>query len=324
VSQPIDASAFRNALGNFATGITVVTTRDPASGECVGVTANSFNSVSLEPPLILWSIAKTARSRDAFSRAEHFAVNVLAADQVSLSNHFASRQPDKFAQLDFELGAGDVPLLEGCAARFQCRKVSEHEGGDHVILIGEVVQFDDTGRAGLLYHRGAYAVCEPHPVAAAPPAGVAPGGFVDHYLDYLLATAANRFQESFQPVLEAAGISRPAWRVLATLADRGALDLASLSATVLIPAEALAATTETMLAEGLLRRDEAGDRLALAAAAEDKAARLLAAAKAHELDALGEFSAEEAQALKTMLGRLIDWVDGAGMPAVSARKAAGG
>ncbi len=322
-SSTIDARSFRNALGNFATGVTVITTKDPATGQFVGVTANSFNSVSLEPPLVLWSIARTARSLQAFSGAEYFAVNVLSADQVSVSNHFASKVEDKFAELDYELGCGDSPLLAGCAARFQCRKAFEYDGGDHIILVGEVVGFDDSGRAGLLYHRGAYAVCEPHPATAKVSEEAASTGFVAHYLDYLLATAANRFEMNFQPVLDRIGLSQNGWRVLATLSDQGELTVPQLSTTVLVPEQALEPVAEAMVTEGLL--EDAGDgRLRLAPAGQEKLDSLLAAARAHEADALGEFSEAEASALKSMLKRLINWVDTAGTPGVAARKATGG
>lgn len=114
-----DSRAFRRALGNFATGITVITATAP-NGEKVGVTANSFNSVSLEPPLILWSIDKRSGSFKVFEQASHFAVNILAADQIDLSNHFARPSEDKFAGIDHDQGAGEAPILRDCAAVFQC------------------------------------------------------------------------------------------------------------------------------------------------------------------------------------------------------------
>src|SRR5690348_851615 len=110
---------FRDALGAFATGVTIVTTRG-ARGEDVGLTANSFNSVSLDPPMVLWSLARKAKSLDAFLENPHFAVHVLAADQDELSRRFATQGIDKFAGLHLGRGSGEVPLLEGCSARFEC------------------------------------------------------------------------------------------------------------------------------------------------------------------------------------------------------------
>ncbi|MEG0047513.1 MAG: flavin reductase family protein, partial [Comamonas sp.] len=150
-----DSRAFRRALGNFATGVTVVTAAGP-SGRKVGVTANSFNSVSLEPALILWSIDKRSTSHEVFEEASHFAVNILAADQIELSNNFARPKDDRFAGIDYQEGAGGAPLLADCSARFQCEKFQQLDGGDHWILVGKVVAFDDFGRSPLLYHQGAY------------------------------------------------------------------------------------------------------------------------------------------------------------------------
>ncbi|MDD3675609.1 flavin reductase [Thauera propionica] len=146
---------FRNALGMFATGITVVTTRTPA-GEPIGLTVNSFNSVSLEPPLIVWSLANDLPSRPLFEGCEYYAINVLAEDQMDLSQRFASRNGEKFAGLEIDAGQGGVPLLKGCCARFVCRNTVRHDGGDHIVFISEVVDFGREERLPLLYFGGAY------------------------------------------------------------------------------------------------------------------------------------------------------------------------
>ena len=149
-----DPKTYRNALGQFATGVTIVTTRD-AQGLPVGVTANSFNSVSLDPPLILWSLARSARSMAAFEQAESFAVHVLASDQDDLANRFASRAEDKFAGLD--IGDEGAPFIHGCSARLICKTRHLYEGGDHVIMVGEVIDYESDGKPPLLFHGGAYA-----------------------------------------------------------------------------------------------------------------------------------------------------------------------
>lgn len=146
---------FRNSLGMFATGITVVTTRTPA-GVPIGLTVNSFNSVSLDPPLIVWSLSNDLPSRGVFEGCEYYAINVLAEDQAELSQRFASRLDDKFAGLDFETGVGGIPLLKGCCARFECRNTVRHEGGDHLVFISEVLSFDREDRQPLLYFAGGY------------------------------------------------------------------------------------------------------------------------------------------------------------------------
>lgn len=160
-----DPRAFRTALGCFATGVTVITAQ--AEGRRVGVTANSFNSLSLEPPLILWSLVKTSSSYPTFAAASHFAVNILAHDQIRLSNRFAQRSGDKFAGLDLAEGAGGCLLLPDTCATIQCARQTILDGGDHWILIGRVTAFENSDNAPLLYHRGAYSTAQPHPQAAA-------------------------------------------------------------------------------------------------------------------------------------------------------------
>ncbi len=152
---PIDTTLLRRALGAFVTGITVVTTRNGA-GEPVGLTVNSFNAVSLSPPLVLWSLSLRAASFEAFQQAEHFAVNVLAADQRVLSETFAKTGGDKFSAVTWHSGPADMPLLAGTSASFTCRNASQHPGGDHLIFIGEVLAFQQHGRAPLAYANGRY------------------------------------------------------------------------------------------------------------------------------------------------------------------------
>lgn len=145
---------FRAALGRFATGVTIVTTQDEL-GAPIGVTANSFNSVSLDPPMVLWSLAKSSMSLSAFSQADTFAVHILACDQQDMSNRFARRGDDKFSGVEFE--PGPVPLFTNCAARFICKTAFQYEGGDHIIFVGEVTDFEAEGKPPLLYLEGRYA-----------------------------------------------------------------------------------------------------------------------------------------------------------------------
>ena len=152
----IDRKEFRDALGSFATGVTIVTTCHESLD--VGLTANSFNSVSLDPPMVLWSLGKTSLSLPHFAAAGHFAVHILSDEQEALSARFATRGADKFGGISFHRGHHDLPLLTGCVARFQCRKLFEYEGGDHVIFVGEVVAFDHASKRPLLFHGGRYAV----------------------------------------------------------------------------------------------------------------------------------------------------------------------
>jgi len=147
---------FRAALGMFATGVTIVTARS-TNGQVIGLTANSFNSVSLSPPLVLWSLARAAASMAVFSTGSHYAINVLAADQKTLAERFATRGADRWTGVTFDQGAGGAPLLHGAAATFECFNRSRYEEGDHVIFVGEVERCAHrVGASPLLFHGGRY------------------------------------------------------------------------------------------------------------------------------------------------------------------------
>lgn len=161
-SSVFDVRDFRGALGQFATGVTVVTTV-AADGRKVGMTANSFTSVSMEPPLVLWCPSKRSPSLGDFENATHFAINILASDQHVLSRQFATPAIDKFAGTDTTEGIAGVPLLDGAVASFQCRTVSRHDAGDHVIYVGEVERYDYDGGAPLVFHGGKYHATASHP-----------------------------------------------------------------------------------------------------------------------------------------------------------------
>ncbi len=199
-ATPFDPRQFRRALGNFACGVTIVTAID-ADGNKVGVTANSFNSVSLDPPLILWSLDKRSSAWETFQAAQHFTVNILASDQIELSNGFARPADDKYAGISFRQGFGGAPVFDGCSGNFQCSLFEHIDAGDHWILIGKVEVFEDFGRAPLLYHQGGYAMVIPHPQGAKPnqdPAAPAP---------YLLDTRLG--ENVFYLMIQAVNASHP-------------------------------------------------------------------------------------------------------------------
>lgn len=154
-----DASEFgrdlRDALGQFATGVTIVTAVGP-NGEPAGITVNSFTSLSLDPPLVLWNLSRHSANWEAFQQAEHFAINVLAAGQEAMAMAFARPGVDPFAGLTTETGNGGVPLLQGVLAQFECRLAGRHDGGDHVTLVGEVLRYREFGGEPLLFYRGRF------------------------------------------------------------------------------------------------------------------------------------------------------------------------
>jgi 3-hydroxy-9,10-secoandrosta-1,3,5(10)-triene-9,17-dione monooxygenase reductase component len=315
-----DGRALRNALGNFATGVTVITARTPA-GETVGVTANSFNSVSLDPPLVLWSLARKSRSLPAYLAADHFAVHVLAADQVPLSQRFATPMENRYAGIEFRTGAGGAPLLEGCAARFQCKAVHRYEGGDHLIIVGEVVAFDASGRAALLYYKGGYAVSATHPLTRPTDPDIVPGGFVDDYVNYLLRRCSQRFQRHFEPVLNRYDVNHYEWRVLALLSDRDGRSLEELAAPAMVPVQRMIGVLDGLQAKDRVRAAGlAAVRYRLTPAGAELAMRLRAEAKAHEADVLSVGSADEGRALKDAVRRLSSWLSDARAPGADHRQ----
>ncbi len=158
-----DPRTLRDTLGLFVTGVTIITTQ-AEDGERVGITANSFNSVSLDPPLILWAIASNSLSLSAFSAATNFAVHILRDDQAELSQRFARSGADKFDCLDTATGLGGVPLLPDCAALLECSIHGRHPAGDHIIYVAKVDRLQSDAKARpLVYHGGQYATLADQP-----------------------------------------------------------------------------------------------------------------------------------------------------------------
>ncbi|MXQ06806.1 flavin reductase [Alphaproteobacteria bacterium GH1-50] len=150
---PDTARDFRDALGQFATGVTIVTCLSEAGP--LGITANSFASVSLDPPLVLWSPARASKRFSAFEAAEHYAIHIIGEDQIDVCGHFVKNGTD-FDGLDWHEGAHGVPLLDGCLARFECTRHAIHDGGDHAIIVGRVTAAAIGQGNPLLFAKGAY------------------------------------------------------------------------------------------------------------------------------------------------------------------------
>ncbi len=157
---PVDAKAFRTAMACFATGVTVVTTLN-RDGHPVGLTVNSFNSVSLEPALVLWSLAHNSDSMSVFNENDTFAENVLSADQLDLCQQFASKTDDRFDGVDWTPGLNGVPLLTGSVASFECKTVQRIAGGDHEIFLGQVQRVASSDLPALVYGQGCFGQLTP-------------------------------------------------------------------------------------------------------------------------------------------------------------------
>ena len=283
-TEAFSAREFRDALSSFATGVTVVTCLD-ANGDPVGATASSFNSVSMDPPLILWSITKTAYSADAFINAKHFVVNVLSAEQIDISNKFARSGIDKFADVVVEQGIGGVPMLPGTITRFECEAWATYDGGDHEIIVGQVKGMRSTAGSGLVFYRGAYATAEAIP-ALAP----VESNDVSHFIDNLTTKE---------------------WRVLACLYNENSMSLADLAKRTMIDQATLLELSIELQKHNMARVQQldTGTKITGTAAGQKRVEHLIEDCQTAESNALEGLDSDAAETLKTMLQRIIKNTD---------------
>jgi flavin reductase (DIM6/NTAB) family NADH-FMN oxidoreductase RutF/DNA-binding MarR family transcriptional regulator len=311
---------FRAALGTFATGVTIVTTRN-AAGEDIGLTANSFNSVSLDPPMVLWSLMRKSLSLPAFLESGYFAVHVLAVDQEDLSVTFATRGADKFAGLPLTRGAGGIPLIPGCSALFQCKTAFNYEGGDHVIFVGEVQDFEHFDRAPLVFHSGRYAVAVEKPAASPAPSredGEPDSSFSQDFLIYLLERAHFQLFLNLRRDLERHGLSEDQWFVLSILGTSDNRTVAELDRLLWYTGRRV---TYELLANlttgGFARLHGSYDphaRVTLTETGKRVVIELVAMAKAAESDAERNLGYGETQLLKRALRGIIRETDPGALP----------
>lgn len=297
-----DAKALRRALGQFATGVAIVTTVEPDGSTPVGMTVNSFTSVSLDPPLVLWSLDKGARSYEAFVAAPYTAIHVLAHDQVALSNLFAMAGADKFQGLATEAGLGGVPLLRDVAARFECRSDVAHDGGDHVVLVSRIERFERFDRRVLAFAQGRYGSIVPLADPGAEHDGLAHAPY-DDFLIPLTLRAYHHLFRAFAPSLIAEDATRGQLRILSILAGSGAMDAAELLTRTSLSRTSFEDALAALRSAGLL--SDAGGAVALTTSGEDKLADLLRAAAVREEDSTAGLSLEERETLRTLLRKLV-------------------
>lgn len=263
------AREFRDALGAFATGVTIVTTRDENSGELIGMTASSFNSVSVDPPLILWSVTRGAHSAEIFESAGFFNVHILTSNQINLSNKFAEVGGDKFARVKFELDDNGIAKIADVAVRLDCRQWAVYDGGDHSIIVGEVLNLERTKADGLVFSNGSYATAHPVPTPSTssdgqPPAKEPEGletankSPIDDLLLYNLSRSYRQLSVPFHAAVRTSGLSVPEWRILASLRGKASYSLEKLAAQTFIEQWALGDTIGTMQDNGLCEVQESG------------------------------------------------------------------
>lgn len=307
--------AFRDALSTFTTGVTIITTRAEDDSP-IGITANSFNSVSLDPPLVLWSLAKSAYSLPAFSHSGHWNVHVLSVEQEALSGRFASRGEDKFGGLELDQGINDIPLLHNCTARFQCRTAFMYEGGDHVIFVGEVLDFDRSELPPLAFQSGQYALTARKPregVRLSQTEQVAPDcSYTEDLLGYLAGRAHFQLVAYLRNLLQNQKLDEHAFFVLSVLSIQDRLTLAEINRLVTYTGhEVTLPLMQSLQEQGyLITTAQPGEqRYQLTPAGREASLEHIALAKAVEQDVTEKLGLGDIQALKILLKRLITATD---------------
>lgn len=239
----------RQVFSQFPTGVTIITTRSD-EGEPIGMTASSFNTVSIDPPLILWSIDKRSLSLEVFKTCTFFAVNILSDHQIALSNKFSGRGEDKFSGVEYSEGECGCPLIKNTLAQLICKNWNVYEAGDHLIMVGEVVKYYLTENARpLVFSQGSYAQANPHyhTFDRQQIETLTQQDFLNNHLLYLLRATYNRLSEEFYERLNiVAGVSPEMWRVYACLANGQSLSFEILSDFVMQPPEALLDTLNSI------------------------------------------------------------------------------
>ena len=259
--------------------------------------------------MVLWSLAKNARSLPVFSASAHWNVHILSNEQEALSNRFARAGEDKFAGLPLDEAVNDAPLIPGCSARFQCRTAFQYEGGDHVIFVGEVVEYDSSPLPPLLYVTGGYALAarKAGAVATEPQAELGTALYSENLLGYLLGRAHYQFVNGFRRTLGERGLSDADFFVLSLLSVREPLAAGEIAAHIAYTGIDIGAVgLQALCDRGLLQRDT-GDAPAfrLSSVGRDAILHVLAAAKAVEADVVDRIGELEAAALRNALKKLI-------------------
>lgn len=300
----LDRKELRNALGTFATGVCVVTTQT-RGGVDAGLTANSFTSVSLDPPLILWSLAKTSSALDSFRSSTHFAVHVLGVEQEDVSLRFATRGIDRFAGAPVDRSVEGVPLLSQYAARFECKLHKEYEGGDHLIFVGEVLRFSTSGTEPLVFHGGRYAEVVQTTQALPTPAPHSPLAPTD--LSYLIWRAFLQFRRKYyQRRLQMFWTETDSY-ILQVLAMNEGQTVEELGTAIEFTGHTCtAANIQSLKLRGLVEEFGDDSRINLTPTARDLVRELSTLARSVEDEVLSAMTKADARRLKHLLRSLIE------------------
>jgi flavin reductase (DIM6/NTAB) family NADH-FMN oxidoreductase RutF/DNA-binding MarR family transcriptional regulator len=308
----------RNCLGEFTTGVTVITC-NTLQEQPVGVTANSFSALSLEPPLVLWSLAKKSSSLALFNAHGYFAVNILSNEQQETAMAFSRPSADRFNGVDFKLGIHRLPLLDQSLAHFSCKVTQAIDQGDHVLFIGEVLEFvqlpnhGDVAKRPLVFSRGKFTDLAPEAIAPSNPISVAASHgttFYKDYLPYLLARAANDSAGHFHSRLKSYGLNMLSWRVLASLSDGIAWTVNDLCRVSLAKQPTISKLLDRLEDQRLIKRasDTEDARKVMVTLTKTGAAKIkpvIAEAQGYGESLSGKLATGELDSLKTTLKKLI-------------------
>ncbi len=309
LSRPVEAGApsddtraYRRALGHFATGVTIITAN---SGSHLGsLTANSFSSVSLDPPLIQWALGKSSHSLSVFESAGHFVVNVLAADQSDLASHFARSGGEKFAGIPWAPGIGESPMLPGVAAVFECSRHSMIEAGDHYIVIGKVERFARYDRPLLLFANGRFGLAVDFPAAPKESGNPGAGEETRETMLGLLWDAFSNMSKGFQAERDAEGLSINQGRILSIIERHPDAGTEIISSKAFVSPPAVEESIAVLAELGFISRRPGGGCAVTASGLERVLSlrRRAAAFEAHQLRHLSTQDLEVARRVLKVLG----------------------
>jgi len=303
-SEPkLDVDALRRCFGQYATGVTVMTAS--VEGEPVAMTANSFSSVSLDPPLVSWSIKRVSQSFSKFRIAEDFAVNILADSQVDVSRNFGRSAGDKFKGIGWKRGLNGLPLLDGAAAHIQCRVANQFDGGDHLILLGRVMAFEHFDRKLLLFAQGRYAVAQDHPAIESSVDTTSTRGPSDSFIAGLMYRAYGALAERMEEVQRKQGFTPAEARILGAVATFSGYTTSELMPELYLGESAAKSAFASLRASGVISID-AKERIAFTELGNAKLALLLDALRRQQDQLLGGLPDEDIEAARRVFRQMIE------------------
>jgi len=303
MADDIDVKVLRNCFGKFATGITVITALAP-DGTKLGLTVNSFSSLSLDPPMILWSLDKKSKSLEALQATSHFVVNVLASDQMDVSNNFAKTSDDKFDDVELIESKCGMPLLAGTVAHLECKNAGTYDGGDHLIFIGAVEHFDTSDKKPLLYTNGQYTIAARHPGVKMAEPDAEERSENDEFIVPLLLRSYWEISDPFYKELLDEGIPVSHARILVHLSHSPEHTARELSDAIRVDMASVAMSVKWLCDNGHLSKLD-NDKLVLSDQGLEHLSKVRSRARRFEKEVLDGYSDHDIDMLKSILRKLI-------------------